>query len=229
MFLRMMLMVFVLTVQTSFVSAATGTDSHRARCKSNKARAYVPILKSGVKFKPNYEELNSKLEKLNTDQFCDCLYDGFEKSFGVEKINEMMQMQYSPPGEQLIRENNEKDRIEFMCFGKQIGKPNLTPPTVEETRQALAKLDPNPLPRMIQKTKVKLRQVHNIIKMHQGFENKNINDLTELTTAEVPLLTAKDLQDAWGHDFEFKRLGAEFELRSAGPDGRMGTVDDIKL
>lgn len=227
MLLKITQIVFVLTIQTSFVLAATGTDSHRARCKSSEARAYVPVLRSGVKFKPNYQELNSKLEKLNTDQFCDCLYDGFEKSFGVEKINEMMQLQYLPAGEQLIRENNEKDRIAFMCFGKQIGKPNLTPPTVEETRQALARLDPNPLPRLIQKTKVKLRQVQNVIEMYQKYENKTLNDLMELTTAEVPMVTAKDFKDAWGHDFTFKRLGAGFELRSAGPDGRIGTADDV--
>ena len=33
--------------------------------------------------------------------------------------------------------------------------------------------------------------------------------------------------DPWGHAYEYKPNGGEFELRSVGPDGQSGTADDI--
>ena len=33
--------------------------------------------------------------------------------------------------------------------------------------------------------------------------------------------------DPWGHPYEYKLNGSEFELRSLGPDGQTGTEDDI--
>lgn len=42
--------------------------------------------------------------------------------------------------------------------------------------------------------------------------------------AEVPWLSTCD---PWGHRVEFVREGDGYELRSAGPDGRMFTPDDV--
>lgn len=33
--------------------------------------------------------------------------------------------------------------------------------------------------------------------------------------------------DPWGHPYEYKLNGSEFELKSLGPDGQAGTEDDI--
>ena len=43
-----------------------------------------------------------------------------------------------------------------------------------------------------------------------------------------PLIEAKNLNDSWGHPFQYKRVSSyKFEIRSAGPDGQMGSADDI--
>ena len=44
------------------------------------------------------------------------------------------------------------------------------------------------------------------------------------SVAEVPWLSTCD---PWGHRVVFNPRGDEFELRSAGPDGVIGTADDI--
>ncbi|SOD03413.1 Type II secretion system (T2SS), protein G [bacterium JGI 053] len=33
--------------------------------------------------------------------------------------------------------------------------------------------------------------------------------------------------DAWGNHYRYARVGTDYELRSAGADGRFGTPDDI--
>jgi hypothetical protein len=37
-------------------------------------------------------------------------------------------------------------------------------------------------------------------------------------------------KDPWGHDYDYRLApapGVPFEVRSAGPDGRFGTADDV--
>jgi general secretion pathway protein G len=34
-------------------------------------------------------------------------------------------------------------------------------------------------------------------------------------------------KDAWGNDFKYELNGTDYEITSAGPDGQMGTGDDI--
>jgi general secretion pathway protein G len=55
----------------------------------------------------------------------------------------------------------------------------------------------------------------------------SLQDLTkESEDIEAPL---RDIPvDAWGNAFQFKREGKfRYEIRSAGPDGSMGTDDDL--
>ena len=40
--------------------------------------------------------------------------------------------------------------------------------------------------------------------------------------------TSSRMTDAWGNDFEIRCDEAEIAVRSAGPDGQMGTDDDIE-
>ena len=42
-----------------------------------------------------------------------------------------------------------------------------------------------------------------------------------------PLLPARARTDAWGNEIQFRLNGRRLELRSAGPDGRMHTSDDV--
>jgi hypothetical protein len=57
------------------------------------------------------------------------------------------------------------------------------------------------------------------------------NSLTELTvpTSNNPAcMNAANLNDSWGHPFEYKQTGGtDFQIRSAGLDGRFDTKDDL--
>ena len=55
----------------------------------------------------------------------------------------------------------------------------------------------------------------------------SLQDLTQETEdIEAPLRSVPT--DAWGHEFQFKREGKfKYEIRSAGPDGNMGSDDDL--
>ncbi len=57
------------------------------------------------------------------------------------------------------------------------------------------------------------------------------NTLAELAVgseSQPALLTVGNLQDSWGHPFQYRKTSeTNFVLRSAGQDGRMGTHDDL--
>ena len=69
-----------------------------------------------------------------------------------------------------------------------------------------------------------LEQMVETYYMTEGQLPDNLNQLTEGSqpiTEEVP-------EDPWGNDYVYERHGEqEFEVFSAGPDGRAGTEDDI--
>lgn len=123
-----------------FCVASTGVfaetvSSMRAACKRNKAAAHKVNVQVGLAYKTNAQELESKFKSLDTNRFCDCAFDGFEKSFGAARMSTMMQ--FSGQGEvDSPAEVAEKDRIYFACFGDQIGQSDLLPPSQEEITQA---------------------------------------------------------------------------------------------
>lgn len=56
----------------------------------------------------------------------------------------------------------------------------------------------------------------------------SLDDLTVETETRAALLKKDNLADAWGNAFSYKKTTKfSFEIRSAGPDGQMGTEDDI--
>jgi len=65
-----------------------------------------------------------------------------------------------------------------------------------------------------------------VFDMHVGRLPDSIDDLTNPINDRTPLLKKEGLVDAWGHAFLYTRQGQTFEVRSAGPDGQMGTEDD---
>lgn len=57
---------------------------------------------------------------------------------------------------------------------------------------------------------------------------ETLDDLTVETDTRAALLEKNSLGDAWGNPFQYKKLSKfKYEVRSAGPDGQMGTEDDI--
>ena len=56
----------------------------------------------------------------------------------------------------------------------------------------------------------------------------SLDDLTVETETRGALLDKNNLADAWGNAFQYKKISKfKFEVRSAGPDGQMGSEDDI--
>ena len=57
---------------------------------------------------------------------------------------------------------------------------------------------------------------------------ESLDDLTSPINERKPLLKKGSLNDSWGVPFAYKMTGKdEYEVRSAGPDAKMGTDDDI--
>ncbi|MBR0057353.1 MAG: type II secretion system protein GspG [Kiritimatiellae bacterium] len=56
----------------------------------------------------------------------------------------------------------------------------------------------------------------------------SLDDLTVETDTRAALLSKSKLFDPWGSEYKFsKKTKFTFEVRSAGPDGQMGSEDDI--
>lgn len=57
---------------------------------------------------------------------------------------------------------------------------------------------------------------------------ESLDDLTSPINERKPLLNKGQLNDAWGSPFQYKLVGKDdYELRSAGPDAKMDTEDDL--
>ena len=55
----------------------------------------------------------------------------------------------------------------------------------------------------------------------------SLDRLLEPDGDREPLLPAKARTDAWGNEIQYRLNGRRMEIRSAGPDGRMNTSDDV--
>ena len=64
--------------------------------------------------------------------------------------------------------------------------------------------------------------------IRMGRYPNSIDDLTSGTDSMPALLEKGAINDSWGNPFDFKKTSKyEFKIVSAGPDGQMGTEDDI--
>lgn len=104
------------------------------RCKKTKARAILPTLESGIRFKPDFKDLQDGLSKMDIPQFCECIYPKLESVFGKDKLQKMAQYSYASmtSAVELARNNQEQEKIYFTCFGQQISRPDLAPATKDE-------------------------------------------------------------------------------------------------
>ena len=84
----------------------------------------------------------------------------------------------------------------------------------------------------IQATRASIGSISTALKTYE-MNNSGLPQALEALTKDQadgmpPLLEAKALNDAWGNAFQYKRVSSyKFEIRSAGPDGQMGSGDDI--
>jgi len=62
---------------------------------------------------------------------------------------------------------------------------------------------------------------------HTGSYPKSLDELTAPIGDKRPLLSERKLNDAWGTPIQLTFDGDSYEIRSAGPDKRMDTMDDI--
>lgn len=57
---------------------------------------------------------------------------------------------------------------------------------------------------------------------------ESLDEMTVESTDSAALLDKANLNDSWGHPFQYKKISKfKCEIRSAGPDGQMGTEDDL--
>ena len=84
----------------------------------------------------------------------------------------------------------------------------------------------------IQATRTSIGSISTALKTFE-MNNSGLPQSLEALTKEQsngmpPLLESKALNDSWGNAFQYKRVSSyKFEIRSAGPDGQMGSADDI--
>ena len=62
---------------------------------------------------------------------------------------------------------------------------------------------------------------------HNGKLPDSLDELTRGTNDDPGLLKENALVDAWGTPFGYSKQGKKFTITSAGPDGEMGTSDDL--
>lgn len=73
-----------------------------------------------------------------------------------------------------------------------------------------------------------IEQAINIYSMkHNGRAPDTLEELTQGTDDSDGILKEGGLNDSWGVPFGYTRQGRKFKITSAGPDGEMGTDDDI--
>lgn len=201
----------------------------RGNCKKTKASSHIALLKSGIQFKPEYSMLQDKLSSVNTDKLCDCLFDAFEKSFGIEKVKEMAQYDYADKisPQTLIAEDHQKTTILFSCFGQQMGMKNLTPPSTPEVVQTITRTPTDEKAAKI-KTAKTMKALMNAVNRYSSTHRQYPQSVSQLSDSAGAALSSADIKDAWGRDIIIKNnANAHITLVSYGPDGIANTSDDL--
>ncbi|HPK37770.1 MAG TPA: type II secretion system protein GspG, partial [Kiritimatiellia bacterium] len=62
---------------------------------------------------------------------------------------------------------------------------------------------------------------------HNGKLPDSLDELTVGTDDAPGLLKEGALNDSWGTPFTYTKTGKKFKIVSAGPDGEVGTDDDL--
>jgi prepilin-type N-terminal cleavage/methylation domain len=70
-------------------------------------------------------------------------------------------------------------------------------------------------------------QVQVFAMRHNGKLPDSLDELSQSTGDEQPLIDEGSLSDSWGTPFQYTKQGKKFQISSAGPDGEHGTEDDL--
>lgn len=70
-------------------------------------------------------------------------------------------------------------------------------------------------------------QVQVFAMRHNGKLPDTLEELSQSTGDEQPLIDAGSLNDSWGTPFQYTKRGKNFQISSAGPDCEHGTEDDL--
>lgn len=80
-------------------------------------------------------------------------------------------------------------------------------------------------------TRASIAQIEQAVQIFAMRHNSKLPDtLEELTTGtddQQGLLKEGAINDSWGTPFGYSKTGSKFKITSAGPDGEMGTEDDL--
>ena len=80
-------------------------------------------------------------------------------------------------------------------------------------------------------TRTSIANISTAIQTFDATKSRLPESLDELCTESADgaaLLDKANLNDSWGHPFQYKKVSKfKYEVRSAGPDGQMGTDDDL--
>jgi len=83
----------------------------------------------------------------------------------------------------------------------------------------------------IQATRTSIAAIKTAVGIYDATKSRLPESLDEMCTGDdnsAALLDKANLNDSWGHPFQYKKISKfKFEIRSAGPDGQMGTEDDL--
>ncbi len=83
-------------------------------------------------------------------------------------------------------------------------------------------------------TKLAMGVIQQSLQMYRIHNNKYPSSLNDLLTApgdskswRGPYIESNKLKDPWQNDFQFEASGKDFKIISGGPDGQIGSADDI--
>ncbi len=82
-----------------------------------------------------------------------------------------------------------------------------------------------------QATRTSISAISTAVSTFDATKSRLPESLDELCSGDdnnAALLDKGNLNDSWGHPFQYKKISKfKYEVRSAGPDGQMGTEDDL--
>lgn len=80
-------------------------------------------------------------------------------------------------------------------------------------------------------TRASITQIEQAVQIFAMRHNSKLPDTLEELTVDTDdnpgLLKEGAINDSWGLPFGYTKTGRKFKITSAGPDGEMGTEDDI--
>jgi hypothetical protein len=212
-------------------AASAEFEAYKRSCLSPAGGSFIAEVESGITMKPDAAELKVKLGKLARAPFCDCLFSEFEKAFGADRYVQIRSPDYATKDPvQKINEMNQIQKIHFTCFGKLVGRPDLTPPGKADLASVVANAPPkamNPWKQAKDTTNTIRRLMSTIELFKSDHGGKLPVSVADLVPPGGSYATAKDLKDGWGNEISMQWTGSGYRIFSNGPDGKAGTADDI--